>query len=36
KPEMKTVGRAVKRYASYGLLIIDELGYIPFPRKGHS
>ncbi|EFK05777.1 IstB-like ATP-binding protein, partial [delta proteobacterium NaphS2] len=26
----KQLGRAVKRYASYGLLIIDELGYIPF------
>ena len=32
----KQLGRGVKRYACYGLLIIDELGYFPFPRKGHS
>ena len=25
----KTLARAVKRYAGYGLLIIDELGYVP-------
>jgi len=30
----KQLGRAVKRYASYGLLIIDELGYIPFSKEG--
>ena len=30
----KQLGRAVKRYASYELLIIDELGYIPFSKEG--
>jgi len=30
----KQLGRAVKRYATYGLLIIDELGYIPFSKEG--
>jgi len=30
----KILGRAVKRYASYGLLIIDELGYVPFSKEG--
>ncbi len=30
----KLLGRAVKRYASYGLLIIDELGYVPFSKEG--
>jgi DNA replication protein DnaC len=30
----KQLGRAVRRYASYGLLIIDELGYIPFSKEG--
>ena len=30
----KQLGRAIKRYASYGLLIIDELGYIPFSKEG--
>jgi DNA replication protein DnaC len=30
----KILGRAVKRYAGYGLLIIDELGYVPFSREG--
>ena len=24
----------VKRYAGYGLLIIDELGYVPFSKEG--
>lgn len=30
----KLLGRAVKRYGSYGLLIIDELGYVPFSKEG--
>jgi DNA replication protein DnaC len=30
----KILGRAVKRYAGYGLLIIDELGYVPFSTEG--
>jgi len=30
----KLLGRAVKRYAAYGLLIIDELGYVPFSKEG--
>lgn len=30
----KLLGRTVKRYAGYGLLIIDELGYVPFSREG--
>ena len=30
----KILSRSVKRYAGYGLLIIDELGYVPFSREG--
>jgi len=30
----KILGRVVKRYAGYGLLIIDELGYVPFSKEG--
>ena len=30
----KLLGRLVKRYAGYGLLIVDELGYVPFSREG--
>ena len=30
----KILARAVKRYAGYGLLIIDELGYVPFSKEG--
>jgi len=30
----KLLGRAVKRYAGYGLLIVDELGYVPFSQEG--
>ena len=30
----KTLGRMIKRYAGYGLLIIDELGYVPFSKEG--
>jgi len=30
----KVLGRAVKRYSGYGLLIIDELGYVPFSKEG--
>jgi len=29
----KVLSRALKRYASYGLLIIDELGYVPFSKE---
>ena len=28
----KLLGRVVKRYAGYGLLIVDELGYVPFSK----
>ena len=30
----KVLGRVIKRYASYGLLIVDELGYVPLSREG--
>lgn len=30
----KDLQRVLKRYAGYGLLILDELGYIPFSREG--
>ena len=30
----KVLGRAMKRYTGYGLLIIDELGYVPFSKQG--
>mgnify|MGYP000010510559 CR=1 FL=1 len=30
----KTLSRILKRYAGYGLLIIDELGYVPFSKEG--
>lgn len=30
----KILSRVIKRYAGYGLLIIDELGYVPFSREG--
>lgn len=30
----KTLARSIKRYAGYGLLIIDELGYVPFSKEG--
>ncbi len=30
----KDLQRILKRYASYGLLILDELGYIPFSKEG--
>jgi DNA replication protein DnaC len=30
----KRLGRVIKRYAGYGLLIIDELGYVPFSKEG--
>lgn len=30
----KKLGRIVKRYAAYDLLILDELGYVPFTREG--
>lgn len=30
----KDLQRILKRYAGYGLLIVDELGYIPFSKEG--
>lgn len=30
----KILGRLINRYAGYGLLIIDELGYVPFSKQG--
>ena len=30
----KRLARVIKRYAGYGLLIIDELGYVPFFKEG--
>lgn len=30
----KILARSIKRYAGYGLLIIDELGYVPFSQEG--
>ena len=32
--EEKVLARSIKRYAGYGLLIIDELGYVPFSKEG--
>lgn len=32
--EEKILGRVINRYAGYGLLIIDELGYVPFSKEG--
>ena len=32
--EEKSLGRIIKRYTGYGLLIIDELGYVPFSKEG--
>lgn len=29
-----TLSRIIKRYTNYGLLIIDELGYVPFTKTG--
>jgi DNA replication protein DnaC len=29
-----TLSRIIKRYARYGLLILDELGYVPFSKEG--
>jgi len=30
----KILSRVLKRYAGYGLLIVDELGYVPFSKEG--
>lgn len=30
----KLLGRVMKRYAGYEMLILDELGYVPFSRQG--
>lgn len=30
----KALSRIIKRYTSYGVLIIDELGYVPFSKEG--
>ncbi|WP_320040646.1 IS21-like element helper ATPase IstB [uncultured Desulfobacter sp.] len=32
--EQQALGRMIKRYAGYGLLILDELGYVPFSKIG--
>jgi len=32
--EEKSLRRIIKRYFGYGLLIIDELGYVPFSKEG--
>jgi len=30
----KVLARVIKRYAGYGLLVIDELRYVPFSQEG--
>ncbi|KPA15526.1 ATPase AAA [Candidatus Magnetomorum sp. HK-1] len=30
----KTLSRTIQRYSRYGLLVVDELGYVPFSKKG--
>ena len=30
----KALGRLIQRYARFGVLILDELGYVPFSREG--
>lgn len=30
----KALGRIIKRYTGYGVLIVDELGYVPFSKEG--
>jgi len=30
----RLLSRVIKRYGSYGLLIVDELGYVPFSKQG--
>jgi DNA replication protein DnaC len=30
----KTLSRLIQRYARYGLLVLDELGYVPFSKQG--
>jgi DNA replication protein DnaC len=30
----KVLSRVMRRYAAYGVLIIDELGYVPFSKEG--
>ena len=30
----KVLQRVIRRYAGYGLLLIDELGYVPFSKEG--
>jgi DNA replication protein DnaC len=32
--EDKVLSRLMKRYAGYDLLIVDELGYVPFSKSG--
>jgi len=29
-----TLSRLIQRYARYGLLVLDELGYVPFSKEG--
>jgi len=30
----KTLSRLIQKYSRYGLVIVDELGYVPFSREG--
>lgn len=30
----KTLNRLIQRYAKFGLLVLDELGYVPFSKQG--
>lgn len=32
--DQKALGRIIKRYANYGLVVLDELGYVPFTKEG--
>lgn len=32
--DQQMLGRIIKRYANYGLIILDELGYVPFSKEG--
>jgi DNA replication protein DnaC len=36
KLRQRELQRIIKRYSRYDLLILDELGYIPFSREGAS
>lgn len=30
----KVLGRVIKRYAGYSVLVLDELGFVPFSKEG--